>query len=575
MKDTVEQPAVMKTIPVQNLDTNKLRGGYYTPSALADWVSTWCVRDSGETVLEPSCGDGHFLLAAALRLKELGASPEAISKQLQGIEIIDVEAESTVRTLRSSLELSTDPSVVIGDFFEWWKKPGRGRFDAVVGNPPFIRYQSFPDPYRTNAMEVMRRLGLRPNKLTNSWVPFVAAASRALKPGGRMGLVLPAELLQVSYAAQLRTFLVENFIAVHVVACNELFFDNAEQEVVVLLAEGALAESDSSNICKVSISSSSTRDAVLGKAASLVIASTPPKVVQHHDEKWLKYFLSQKQIDLLRSLRSSGVATTLDQFATVDVGVVTGRNEFFVVSDSQVREWGLQRYVLPIAARAAHFQGAIFSQDSWDALDAKDERVHLVQLGSTPRAELPANALRYVENGERQSFHLGYKCSIRTPWYLVPSVWAPDLFLFRQIYDFPRVLLNDARASCTDTIHRMRVHNGTPEVIAAMCFTSLSAASAEIEGRSYGGGVLELEPTEAERLLVPGSISTGLSIHEIDSMVRDGRISEVLSINDERVLGGQMGLSLSDRELLSDAWVIMRERRHTRRRVRPVGRGRS
>ena len=90
-------------------------------------------------------------------------------------------------------------------------------------------------------MELMSAYGLHPNRLTNSWVPFVAASVRALRPGGRLGLVLPAELLQVAYAAQLRQFLVRNFRTIHVIACNELFFDKAEQEVVVFLADDALS----------------------------------------------------------------------------------------------------------------------------------------------------------------------------------------------------------------------------------------------------------------------------------------------------------------------------------------------
>ena len=44
-----------------------------------------------------------------------------------------------------------------------------------------------------------------------------------------MALVLPAELLQVSYAAQLRSYLVDRFSQIDIIACNELFFERAEQ----------------------------------------------------------------------------------------------------------------------------------------------------------------------------------------------------------------------------------------------------------------------------------------------------------------------------------------------------------
>ena len=276
-----------------DLDPDKLRGGYYTPDDLAEWIAAWCIQDKDDQVLEPSCGDGAFLSAAAKRLLSLGSKPESVVKQLQGVEISQTESAKSTQALEVLLGLPSASSVTVSDFFEWWQSPGRGTFDAILGNPPFIRYQSFPEPPRSRAMGIMTDLGLHPNRLTNSWVPFVVASVRALNPGGRMGLVLPAELLQVSYAAQLRSFLVANFRDIHVVACNELVFDRAEQEVVIVLADGALSATDPDNDCTVAIAATPSRQALIETSAERLIRDTPPKVVQHADEKWLKYFLSQ------------------------------------------------------------------------------------------------------------------------------------------------------------------------------------------------------------------------------------------------------------------------------------------
>lgn len=556
-----------------DLPPDKLRGGYYTPSDLADWITTWCIRSARDHVLEPSCGDGAFLGAAARRLLALGEAPESVVKQIKGIEITAAEAVKARATLELIVKVDIKNAITTSDFFHWRQSPGRRSFDVVLGNPPFIRYQSFPEPTRSRAIDLMRDLGLHPNRLTNSWVPFVVASIAALNSGGRLGLVLPAELLQVSYAAQLRRFLVERFAAVHVIACNELFFDGAEQEVIVLLGDGAHQSQAAGAADRgVAVTATPTREALLGTSAEALVAKAPLKVVQHEDEKWLKYFLSQKQIDLLRSLRASGVATTLDKFASVDVGVVTGKNEFFVLNEGQVEEWQLGPFVLPLAARAAHLTGAIFDHRRWTQLLRDGERVYLLQLGNHSTADLPQGARDYVAKGEANAYHAGYKCSIREPWYSVPAVWAPDAFLFRQIHDFPRVVVNRARATSTDTIHRMTVHGRSADTVTAICFTSLTAASAEIEGRSYGGGVLELEPTEAERLLVPASAPPVLSISEIDCLLKEGRLSEVLDISDKAILGEHMGLSAHDQKLLRSAWDVLRQRRHVRRRARAVTR---
>ena len=112
------------------------------------------------------------------------------------------------------------------------------------------------------------------------------------------------------------------------------------------------------------------------------------------------------------------------------------------------------------------------------------------------------------------------------PGILCHPSGGPSCFFFRQIYDFPRLVLNECNATSTDTIHRMK-SKGPPELIVASIYTHLTAASAEIEGRSYGGGVLELEPTEAEKLLVPAVLDGGLSVEECDRLIRAGRLAEV------------------------------------------------
>lgn len=549
-----------------NLDPDKLRGGYYTPEALAQWLCNWAVRKADDLVLEPSCGDGSFLEAAAHRLDELGTKGPERANLLYGVEILSDEADKARARLSRELGLRSADVVEVSDFFAWWKRPDRPLFDAIVGNPPFIRYQSFPEPYRSRAIDIMKEQGLSPNRLTNIWVPFVVAAAATLRPGGRMALVLPAELLQVSYAAQLRSFLTDRFGRINLIACNELFFDNAEQEVVLLLADEARAAPSESNPCEVTLTEAHSVTDILGRSPAAVVKGASPKTICHDSEKWLKYFLSPREIAFMRELRTSCAAVPLSTYASVNVGVVTGRNQFFVLRQSEIEARGLQAYTIPLVSRSAHLVGVHFGKHDWKELAADDQLVHLLHLTPINGAK-PEGALEsYIRFGEKQKVHQGYKCSIREPWYAVPSVWIPDAFVFRQIYDFPRVVFNTAEATSTDTIHRMRCKTGDPSAVVANTYTSLTAASAEIEGRSYGGGVLELEPTEAERLLMPAKLAPALPLNECDRLVRDGRLSDVLDENDRLVLRETMGLSAAECRMLRRVWEKLRDRRLARRR---------
>lgn len=549
------------------LDQDKLRGGYYTSSEVATWLCAWAIRSPRDRVLEPSCGDGVFLEAAAKRFAELGARSPAIARQLTGVEIVAGEADRARARLQEQLRGRAAEVVNTGDFFGWWQDSAQPEFDAVIGNPPFIRYQTFPEPHRSLAMALMVEQGLSPNRLTNIWVPFVVAAVASLRPGGRLALVLPAELLQVTYAAQLRSFLTDRFGRIDIVACNELFFERAEQEVVLLLADDLLQAADNANPCRVTMTETRTPSEITSRAPALVLAAAQPKTIRHDSEKWLKYFLSEKEITFMRALRDASVTTNLSTHASVDVGVVTGKNEFFVLTSAQVEELGLEGLTAPLVSRSAHLKGARVGKADWNAMSAAGDRVHLLHLkGHTAR---PSAALaKYIRFGEGNEVHKGYKCSIREPWYAVPSVWTPDGFLFRQIYDFPRVVLNQAGATSTDTIHRLTGKKEKPERIIANTYTWLTAASAEIEGRSYGGGVLELEPTEAERLLMPATLNGAMPLAECDKLTRAGRLDDVLQENARVVLMGHLGLSQADCFALRDIWMKMRDRRNARRRGR-------
>ena len=349
MKRAITTKRAKATVPSErthsgrftDLDTDKLRGGYYTSPEIAEWLAAWAVRTPKDRVLEPSCGDGQFLEAAVRRFGQLGAHGPILANLITGVEIFPQEADRARARLRPAIGPRARYAVETADFFGWWQQSAQPAFDAVIGNPPFIRYQTFPEPHRSRAIEIMTGLGLTPNRLTNIWVPFVVAAAASLRANGR--LVLPAELLQVTYAAQLRSFLTDRFRKIDIIACNELIFEKAEQEVVLLLADGALEEASAKNVCRVAMTETKTVAQILSQSALKVVATSEPKTISHDHEKWLKYFLSVREIAFMRELRASKVAAPLSAHASVDVGVVTGKNEFFVLTSDQVDELGNRR----------------------------------------------------------------------------------------------------------------------------------------------------------------------------------------------------------------------------------------
>jgi hypothetical protein len=129
------------------------------------------------------------------------------------------------------------------------------------------------------------------------------------------------------------------------------------------------------------------------------------------------------------------------------------------------------------------------------------------------------------------------------------------------------LVLNEAGALNTNTIHGVKLTDAdrAPQ-LAAGFLNSLTLLSAELCGRSYGGGVLKLEPSEAEALLIPPTAPALASeLPQIDSLLRAGKLGDVLDLVDSATLGAQ-GLDLSDQEIgqLRDSRERLCARRHAR-----------
>jgi len=95
----------------------KLRGGYYTPKLVADFLAQWALRHAETVALEPSCGDGNISVAAAERLFALGARPREVARQLTSVELDFEEAEKATQRLRAMDVGITESPVINSDFF--------------------------------------------------------------------------------------------------------------------------------------------------------------------------------------------------------------------------------------------------------------------------------------------------------------------------------------------------------------------------------------------------------------------------------------------------------------------------
>ena len=533
-------------------EARKARGAFFTPQEIASYLVGWAVRSAGDRVLEPSCGEASFLLAAADRLKSVGADPRSWSEQLHGVEISDASARNAESLLR---EAGVDLRVTSGDFFQH-ETPIT--YDAVVGNPPFVRYQMFSGDARARGLEAALAQGVRLSGLANAWAAFVVKAAQHLSPGGRLALVLPAELLSVNYAQEIRRFLLRRFRRVRLVMFEERVFPGVLEEVVLLLAEG----SGGTDCLEVH----QARD--LGSLTSVETATwtahTPGTI-----EKWTPALVAQDAFATYETLVGEK-CEELRSWGEVYLGAVTGNNRFFSLTMTEAAAKGLCDsdliQISPPGTR--HLRGLTFTKAVWRQLAEDGARCLLLY----PRSEPSDAAWRYIAEAEEAGVANGYKCRMRKPWWRVPLVEAPDLFLTYMNHDRPRLVSNAARVQVLNSIYGIRLARGRKrfgrDLLPIACLNSVTLLGAEIVGRAYGGGLLKMEPREADRLPVPSLERTRRLDERLRSIkpqlarsLRNGNLVEAIWAVDKIVLDG---VPEDDLKILRTAREMLFQRRRTR-----------
>lgn len=531
---------------IENQTQQKLRGGFYTPGPIVDFILKWAFNGSDNyDILEPSAGDGVFLQ----RLKEDNYKYNSIT----AIEIDGVEAQKT-----DNIPLK-NKSVLNMDFHAFCNLQGK-RFDLVIGNPPYIRYQYFSRDQQSEAEKIFKRVDLKYSKLTNAWVSFLIGSSLLLKEEGKIGFVLPAEILQVSYARTVREFLSTFYNKIAIVSFKKLVFPQIQQEVVLLLCEKDQSRSHLIDHMELD-------DIRCLANTDVSLLKQPSKRIDFKSNKWTFYFLDQREIDFLETISKHNMIPSIGDYASVEVGITTGANDFFTVAGETVERFSLQDYAKPLVGRSVQVNSLKFAKKDWEENVNSGAKAHILIFPVMEQLKKNIKAMEYLASGLRKNLHKGYKCRIRAEWQQVPSIWIPDALFIRRNNVFSKLIVNEAGAYTTDTMHRVKIKKHTDiNALAASFYNSLSFAFSEISGRSYGGGVLELMPSEVEKIRLPYSVRNAHLLNDIDQMMRKKLdILEILAYTNNRILKDGYGFSDTEITLANNIWKKLSTRRLNRK----------
>jgi tRNA1(Val) A37 N6-methylase TrmN6 len=539
---------------IDQLSERKARGAFFTPDAIAQFIAHWAVSSATCKVLEPSCGEAAFLLAAAQELSMKG-SKLGDPEQLNGIDVHSASAEAA-RELLSSV--GAKATIKAGDFF--LEEPDQS-FDAVIGNPPFIRYQEFTGEVRARSLEAALAQGVRLSGLASSWAAFTVHASCFVRPGGRLGLVLPAELLTVGYAAEVRRFLLKRFGNVRLVVFEQRVFPEVLEDTILLLAEGT--------------GPASHFEVYQAKNADDLNAPSIKAWTDHRpdaSERWSPALLDAGAYHAFEEVVGGANIARLASWGSAYLGAVTGDNSFFCLTAKQVAELELsETEVRPISPPGSrHLRGVMFSNAAWESLVEEGRRAYLFYPASEPSDA----AWKYIHEGEAREVNKAYKCKVRSPWWRVPLIKRPNFIVTYMNSEHMRFVRNEANVDVLNSVYgfetKTGIHARARDLLPLALLNSVTRLSAELCGRVHGGGMLKHEPRGLDELWVPSeacvlNAQDALSAlrPQIGRLLRKNDIDAVTHLVDETLLIGEAAFSREALSIIGGARAKLVRRRMT------------
>ncbi len=423
------------------------RGAIFTRREVVDFILdlagyTTDRRLNELTLLEPSFGNGDFLLPAVSRLlmswqsTTNGADPlQALGHCIRAVELHRATFDNTRSQLIVELSRAGIAGRTADSLADLWLQHGDfllaelpKSFDVVVGNPPYVRQEMIPAvllaEYRSRYATIYDRADL--------YIPFIERSLHLLKPSGTLGIICADRWMKNRYGGPLRALVAKEFhLKVHVDMTDTPAFHS---EVMAYPAITIITR-DKPGATRVASRPDIDRDALSALAAQLLAKRLPITTtavrelinVTAGSEPWI--VASSDTLALVRRLEQD--FPTLEQAGCkVGIGVATGADQAFIgpFDELDVEDDRKERLVMTRDIVGGNVAWRGFGVVNPCAVDGG-----LVDLADYPRLG------RYLES--RREEITGRHCAQKSPanWYRTIDRITPALT--RQ----PKLLIPDIK----------------------------------------------------------------------------------------------------------------------------------
>jgi len=434
-------------------------------------------------------------------------------------------------------------------------------FDCIVGNPPYTRqeeiseiapkdkgykesliYKALFDSKDKQLAEISKRAGI--------YAYFFVHGTKFLQNGGRFGFIVSNSWLDVDYGKGLQEFFLNNYKIIAIIESKvERWFEDADINTCIVILEKCSGEDRRrqrhENIARFVYLKKplryfippaqdiwdrqvQRRNAIQDKFIKTVTAHNelyddedlriyPKKQAELWEEgfnleknkyigsKWGKYLRAP---DIFFKILEKGKnkLVPLKQAAEVRRGFTTGANEFFYLTEDEIRRRKIEREFWMHQDDKGNWipNYVIKSPRECKSIIVKPEdlKYRVLMIHKKKRELRGTNVLRYIREGEAKGYNSRDTCSSRQRWYDL-SKRQPGTLLVAMIQAYRHIIFHSPSKVYPDhNLFEILLDEAESTLCAAALSSTITMLTKEFYGRSYGGGSgpLKLEGIDIEKL---------------------------------------------------------------------------